>query len=472
MSRSGAEAMTMPAAADTRPTMLQDLVSAAFAAETSRFEGAVDEKARLCLVDFLACALEASPLPWSRQAAALAPEIEGGATIIGSAKHTSLEDAAFANGVAGHGLVREDMHAAAIAHLGVVVWPTLLGLAETQRIDGERLLRAAILGYEVGGRLGRAVMTPELARLYRPTGLVGPFAAALAGAVALDLDEATTCSALALAANTCGGLNEWPRHGADEMYFHPGFVARNALRALRLAQAGAWGSPSILEGPAGFFAAYGRTQAPERVQLFPEGPAEILTVFNKQVPACNFAQSACQAALAALRKSGLSPEDIAAVEVDTYEAALNYPGCAARGPFSRPLQAKMSIAYGVAATLACGAIEEENYARLDDPGIARLIDGLSFREDEAFTRAFPARQAARVTLVSGDGHRFAHEMDDVAFADAELIEQRFLKAAGTVLGQATASDILTRVRQLDGQADSSAIISQCGSVQGDTKTDD
>lgn len=472
MSRSGAEAMTTRAAADTSPTMLQDLVSAAFAADASRFEGAVDEKARLCLVDFLACALEASPLPWSRQAAALAPEIKDGATIIGSAKRTSLEDAAFANGVAGHGLVREDMHAAAIAHLGVVVWPTLLSLAETRRIDGERLLRAAILGYEVGGRLGRAVMTPELARLYRPTGLVGPFAAALAGAVALDLDEATTCSALALAANTCGGLNEWPRHGADEMYFHPGFVARNALRALRLAQAGAWGSPSILEGPAGFFAAYGRTQAPERVQLFGDGPAEILTVFNKQVPACNFAQSACQAALAALRKSGLSPENIAAVEVDTYEAALNYPGCAARGPFSRPLQAKMSIAYGVAATLACGAIEEENYARLDDPGIARLIDSLSFREDEAFTRAFPARQAARVTLVSGDGYRFAHEMDDVSFADAELIEQRFLKAAGRAVGEAAANDILTRVRQLDGQADSSAIISQCGSVQGDNKTDD
>ncbi|MFD1381217.1 hypothetical protein [Fodinicurvata halophila] len=190
------------------------------------------------------------------------------------------------------------------------------------------------------------------------------------------------------------------------------------------------------------------------------------------MPACNFAQSACQAALAALRKSDFSPDEIAAVEVDTYEAALNYPGCAARGPFTRPLQAKMSIAYGVAATLACGAIEEENYARLDDPAIARLIDCLEFREDGAFTRAFPGRQAARVTLVSGDGHRFAHEMDDVAFADAELIERRFLKAAETALGQAAANDILTRVRQLDGQADSSAIIGQCGSVQGDTKTDD
>lgn len=472
MSRSGAEAMTMPATADTGPTMLQDLVSTALSAEAVHFEGAVDKKARLCLVDFLACALEASPLPWSRQAAALAPEIEDGATIIGSAKRTALEDAAFANGVAGHGLVREDMHAAAISHLGVVIWPTLLGLAETQRLDGDRLLRAAILGYEVGGRLGRAVITPELARLYRPTGLVGPFAAALAGAVALDLDEATTCSALALAANTCGGLNEWPRHGADEMYFHPGFVARNGLRALRLAQAGAWGSPSILEGPAGFFAAYGRTQAPERIQLFADGPTEILTVFNKQVPACNFAQSACQAALAALQKSGLSPDDIAAVEVDTYEAALNYPGCAARGPFSRPLQAKMSIAYGVAATLACGAIEEENYARLDDPGIARLIDGLSFREDDGFNSAFPGKQGARVTLVSREGQRCSHEMDDVAFADAELIEQRFLKAAESALGAETGSNILQFVRNLGAEDDASPIIRNCRSVQGDNKTDD
>ena len=44
---------------------------------------------------------------------------------------------------------------------------------------------AAVVGYEAGGRIGRALIDAELARLFRPTGLVGPIAAALAAAALL-----------------------------------------------------------------------------------------------------------------------------------------------------------------------------------------------------------------------------------------------------------------------------------------------
>ena len=74
----------------------------------------------------------------------------------------------------GHGLVREDMHAASICHHGVVIWPTLLALAQRTPSSGAALLVAAVVGYEAGGRIGRALMTADLARLYRPTGLVSP----------------------------------------------------------------------------------------------------------------------------------------------------------------------------------------------------------------------------------------------------------------------------------------------------------
>jgi len=45
-------------------------------------------------------------------------------------------------------------------------------------------------------------------------------------------------SALGLAANATGGLNEWPYSGGDEMFFHPGFAARNAVTAVELAELG------------------------------------------------------------------------------------------------------------------------------------------------------------------------------------------------------------------------------------------
>ena len=265
----------------------------------------------------------------------------------------------------GHGLVREDMHAASICHHGVVIWPTLLALSERTPLSGATFLAAAIIGYETGAQIGRALFTADLARLYRPTGLVAPLGAAMAGSYALGLTEDAATSAVAIAANTSSGLNEWPRAGGSEMYFHPGFAARNAIAAIELAEAGALASETILEGEAGLFAAFRRQPAPTDIRLFAGPQPEIMAVYNKPAPACNFAQTAAQAALRAARELGTS-EDIATVTIRVPEAAARYPGCDSKGPFHNALQAKMSIPFSVAAVLARGALEEENYARIDD----------------------------------------------------------------------------------------------------------
>jgi 2-methylcitrate dehydratase PrpD len=292
------------------------LVATALAADPLALPAAV-AKAKTCLIDFLSCAFEARELPWSRQALALARPLPDGARVVASDVVCAPADAAFAGAVLGHGLVREDMHAGSIAHLGVVIWPTLLALAQRAAYSGSTLLGAAIVGYEVGARIGRELMTPELARLYRPTGLVGPLAAALAGSRLLELPAAAATSALALAANTSSGLNQWPHTGGSEMYFHPGYAARNALSAVELAELGAVASANILEGEAGLFAAFARRPLTTDIALFPNGEAEILAVFNKPVPACNFAQTPCQAALQAA--SAITTGDssrIRAIQVD------------------------------------------------------------------------------------------------------------------------------------------------------------
>lgn len=444
-------------AAAQQTTALQALAAQAVSAGDAPLTPEVVAKAKTCLLDYFSCAFEAADLQWSRQAADLAVPLERGATLVGRARKTTAEDAAFANAVAGHGLVREDMHAGSIAHLGVVVWPTLLALAETRALSGRALLRGAVVGYEIGGRLGRLLVTPEVAGLFRPTGLVGPLAATGAGAVALGLDEETTASAMALAANCCGGLNEWPRGGADDMYFHPGFVARNALRCLDLARLGAWGAPTILEGPGGLFRAYARMEMPGPVTLFPDARPEILNVFNKPVPACNFAQSPCQAALAAARGLAEDSEEVAAIEVESCDAAIAYPGCAATGPFRRALQAKMSIPFGVAAAVARGEIAEENYRRLDDPEIRRLVAATSLRAVPEFNAAFPERQGARVTLVLRDGRRLTEAFDDVVVADAELVRRRFAAAAAAVNGAPAAEMLGGAVAALESEDDAGRI---------------
>ncbi|WP_196258832.1 MmgE/PrpD family protein [Pelagibacterium limicola] len=430
------------------PFLARTLAAQAMAVSAGSIPRPVLEKARLCLFDYFSSAYEARTLPWSQQAIArLMPGAEGAAAIaLGS--NVAPADAAFANAVAAHGLVREDMHTASVSHLGIVVWPALLAdLAQPGRVaSGRDLLAAAIVGYQAGARLGQSLMTAELSRLFRPTGLIGPFAAVTAIAHLRGLTVEQTASAMALAINCSAGLNQWPTSGGSDMYFHAGFAARNALLCADLAEAGAFGSPDVIEGEAGLFAAFARRPLTGEISLFPNDFFEICSVFHKPAPACNFAQTPSQAALEARLALGAPSNTITAVRVGVTRAAMLYPGCDSTGPFANLLQAKMSIQFGVAAALARGVIESENYADLDDGEIARLIAVTTLVENPDYSAAFPARQPASVSITCADGRIVDAVREDIVPANEQMVIDRFLISTQSALGDQGGTDLYDFVR--------------------------
>ena len=397
----------------------------------------VVEKVKICFMDFLSAACESLGLPWSSQALDIAARGQGSAAIIGSRVRVPAGDAAFVNGILGHGLVREDMHTGSVSHLGVVVFPTLMALASDAPASGRDFITAAVCGYEVGAQIGRALMTPENVRQYRPTGICGPPGAALAGARILDLDGEASVSAVAFGANVAAGLNEWPQSGGDEMFFQVGFAARNAVLSAQLAQAGAKCSETSLDGVAGLFRALKNQDRAGMVKPFDSG-YEILAVFHKQAPACNYAQTAAQAALALsdeLRQLGLDTRGIESIRVRSTSAAIAYPGCNHAGPFLKTLQAKMSIHYCVAATLYRGEIAEANYRLPQDPEINRLAGLTTLELDSEFTASYPALQGSEVILTLHDGSTLNRRLPDLIPATPSEIRSRFLRAAETVFGR-------------------------------------
>ncbi len=414
----------------------------------------VIDKVKVCLFDLIGCAFEAHDLPWSRQARQLAEPIQDrahGASVIGVAGRFSAADAAFANAVMAHGLVREDMHSASISHLGIIVLPSLLALAQSRRVSGRDFIAAAVVGYEAGGQLGRAVMDAEVAKIHRPTGVTGPLAGAAAGARLFGLSEEQATSAIALGANTTVGYNQWAHTGGSEMFFHAGFAARNAVTAVRLAEAGAFASPSALEGQAGLFAAFGK-RAQARIALFATEP-EILSVYHKPVPACNFAQTVSQAALRLAGASGFSIDDIAALTVRVPRAGMLYPGCNHVGPFAHVLQAKMSIQYNVAAALIEGGVSERNFTLLNDARLHRLIARMSLQIDEEMTRAYPAQQGGEVEIRQLDGAIVRLRLDDVVHATATEVRERFRLAVSKATGAQRAKKIEDFIDRLHEQDD-------------------
>jgi len=388
-------------------------------------------KIKIALLDFFSCAYESLDLPASRQAIQIAGcggEPGGPAQVIGTRVRSSAAGAAFANAVLGHGLVREDMHTGSVSHLGIVIFPTLLALAQKRNVSGLDFIAGAVCGYEVGASLGRALMDAETVRIFRPTGITGPLGAAAAGSRMLGLSEDAAVSALGFAANSTAGLNEWPATGADDMFFHAGFAARNAVTAVELAELGAYASEAALDGRAGLFAALHRPDRVAAVEPFSREELEIFSVYHKPAPACNYAQTACQAALALADQ--FAAEEIAAIRVRCSAAALNYPGCNVSGPFERILQAKMSIPFCVAATLVRGSIEESNYRLLDDPEIGRLAGLVELEEDPELSRAYPGAQGSEVVVTLRDGRVLKHRMTDLVPATADQIRTRFRCAAG------------------------------------------
>jgi len=414
-------------------------------------------KGKIGLLDMLSCAFEARELPWGCQAIRMASAAAGYAAVIGTPVHASPAEAAFANATLAHGLVREDMHAGAVSHLGVVIFPTLLGLAQRQKTSGRDFILGAVCGYEIGASVGRAIMDQQLVRRFRPTGITGPLAGAIAGSRLLSLDEDAMVSAIGFAANATGGLNEWPYCGGDEMFFHPGFAARNAVTAVELAALGARASECALDGRAGLFAGLNKTDRLSHVRPFSHGPLELLSVYFKPAPACNYAQTACQAALALAAEDQVKSADIGAIVVKASAAAVGYPGCDYSGPFERILQAKMSIQYCVAATLAHGVIAESNYRQLDDPEVARLGRITTLESDPDFTQAYPAAQGSEVIVTLRNGQTVRHRLRDVVPATPADIRARFRSACVSALGEERARAIEELIDRLEQQQDVGAL---------------
>ena len=443
----------------THETLAARIADACVSFRATDLKAEVIEKIKTCLLDFAGCAVESRDLPWSMQAKALAQPVSGtsgGASIIATPIVTSYADAAFCNAVMGHGLVREDMHSGSVSHLGIVVLPTLLALSQYRRVSGRQFCAAVVAGYEVGARVGRAAMSPEIALVHRPTGISGPIGAAAAGAYVLGLDRDATVTAISLGTNTTLGFNQWAHTGGSEMFFQAGFAARNAVTAARLAEAGAFASPSALDGEAGLFASLGKRSAATRVTIFDAEP-EIMSVYHKPVPACNFAQTPSQAALTIARQSSLKPEHIASIRIRVPRAGMLYPGCSHSGPFAHILQAKMSIKYNVAAALLTGSVSEDNFRLLEDPALHRLIAISELEIDDQMTRAYPGQQGGEVELTGTDDKTYRARLDDVVNASATEVRERFRSETSKVLGDKQTRELENFIDEIEFAEDAAKL---------------
>ena len=315
---------------------------------------------------------------------------------------------AFLMGGLCHILETDDLHRESVVHPGCVVVPAAFALAEKHGKGGRELLTAILHGFEAAARAGMAV-GPAHYRIWHNTATCGPFGAAMAAAALLDLDDEAAMNALGNAGSQSSGLWQFLETGAMTKHLHAGHAAEAGVRAGELAALGFTGPARILEGEKGFFRAACPDADPDAVTRDPDAPWQLVRTSIKPWPSCRHTHPTIDAGeelRAHLLRDGVSPDAIAEIVVETYQAALDVCD---RPQAASDYEAKFSLQHSIAAALTCEQVNFDAFgekARADCAGLAAKVRVLLA---DPWASAYPVSWGGRVTIRLASGETLRAE---------------------------------------------------------------
>ncbi|MGS1005878.1 MmgE/PrpD family protein [Achromobacter anxifer] len=315
-----------------------------------RAPGAVKQAIANCLLYNLTMALamdEASdPLGLALHGIA---DAAGPARLFGGRGTRGAADAAFINASLITARGQNDTHPGVVTHIGCIVIPAVLAVADLVDATPGRVLDALVVGYEAIPRVAHRLSAETTRRGFRASSLYGSLGAALACSALLGLTAAQTRNALSIATNLASGLLQTWTDGSQEWRLQIAKTSRDGVHAALLARAGVTGAEFCLEGDSGFGAAY----AGKAPVLDFDGWRAPEVVF-KPYPGCAFNQAPVQALRDLMAAVAMDAATVERIEIRLNPADAGYPGVALHGPFESPSGAIMSAPFMLAATLLHG----------------------------------------------------------------------------------------------------------------------
>ena len=345
----------------------------------------------------------------------------GPSTVLGHAVRTTPLMAAFANGTQSEALDCQDSNLFIRSHSGTSVIPTALALAETRAYRWGDIVAAIIAGYEIHTRLLLAVQPSHWYNGFQGTGTFGTCGAAATAGRLLGLDAEQLTAALGITGfimpvsngdNQFKGYNVKPVHG--------GQAAMCGLSSAYMAQAGYRAGPLEGEPPRHHAALHILSDGPDLVRAA-AGLGETWhtrDVAYKPYPIGHLIIGVIELILDVLAERPLEAGDVAAVEVTTFGDAVTFTGKKYTTTASNHVDAHLSIAYCVAATLLDGEMTPRQLLkeRLADPGVHELASRVTVAEDSAMTAAFPREWPAQIVIRLRGGDAITRRVDKVKWS--------------------------------------------------------
>lgn len=412
---------------------------------------AVDHEAHRTFMNWFGCAVGAAHHEAADAALAAVQMLQPAAqaSVLGRAEKVDMASAALINGITSHTFDFDDTHLKTIIHPAGPVASAVLALAEHTGASGRELIDALVLGIDVSCRVGNAMYPEHYDRGWHITGSTGTLGAAAACARLLKLDVQKTAMALGIAASQPVGMRE--QFGTMTKPFHPGGAARAGLMSALLAQHGYTASPKALEAPRGMMQTVSTKN--DWNEITGELGQRFEISFNSYKPfACGIVIHPSIDACAQLRAQGVTPEQIASIELKVHSLVLELTG--KKEPVDG-LQAKFSVYHGCAAGLTFGRAAEEEFS--DE--VVNRADMVALRRKVVATVDDSIDEAsADVTAVLTDGRR-VHVFVEHAIGSLQnpmtdaMLEAKFHGMSDAVIGAAKTLSLIKACWAVGAAAD-------------------
>ncbi|NMT64782.1 MmgE/PrpD family protein [Marinobacter orientalis] len=291
-----------------------------------------------------------------------------------------------------------DGHVLTKGHAGVAILPAMLSLPETQELSGRRFLGELAIGYEIAIRAG--ISLHNSACDYHTSGAWNCLGVTAVAARLMNLSAKQVAEAL--------GIAEFygPRSQMMRCIEHPtmlkdgsGWGAMTGIASALLGRAGFTGAPAVLMAQSDTWRDLGTHWY-------------FLDTYFKRYPVCYWAQPAIEASLS-LRPGIADADEIQEVRVTSFHQAVRL-----HTPHPRSTEeAQYSLPWAVACALYRGSVDQRSVTGdLENPKVTQLARKIRLLESPEFSRQFPARRYATVTIQLTNGQ--------------ELVSSRF-EALGT-----------------------------------------
>lgn len=414
-------------------------------------------KASLCLIDYLAAAWNAQGHPLAEKYVRLAMSMAGkgsdDASAIGLGLKLPPAWAAFANAAQGHITETDDGHRTSIMHIGTVVIPVVLALAESRKLTGARIMEALVCGYDVAIRSGEC-FGPEHYGIFHTTATAGTFGAAAAAAKAMNLSPQAVAWALGHAGTQASGLWQFLNENAVQAKpFHPAKAALAGMISATLAESGIEGAVEIFEGEKGFCAIASKKPQYDALVDKLGSVFKIDEVNFKGYPTCGQTHSMLDAMAAILSRERFLAEDVAEVEARVYQRAVDIAGI----PDPETLEeAKFSNQFCLAFMISRGTLSFMNFTEeaMSDHDLRRVANKIRLVVDPEMDAGFPAARPCRITVRLNDGRSFSQENkfrkgDPENPMDAAAMQEKFAQLTEASLGDSQRRQILDWCLELE-----------------------